>query len=116
MLKQYLISETEKFYFRPHTKEVLSISRKLSALVGFDEETEKRMSFIALLHNHYLIGSPDKYSIIDPRFSSKDEAEKFDTHLKRSAANLANIEMLTDVAKLTALIYENMDGSGKPNG
>lgn len=111
-----LIMEAERFYYRPHTKEVLSICRRLANILGLDEKSETRMSYIALLHNHYLIDSPDKFRTIDPRFEEDDDAEVFNAHFKKSAANLATIDIISDYAKMTSLIYENIDGTGQPNG
>jgi response regulator RpfG family c-di-GMP phosphodiesterase len=112
-----MINGSERFYFKTHTNNLSQVAKKLAIRLNLTEERQKQVIYTSFIANHYLIGLPDKYRLIDPRdLDDQNEKEMFNKHFKESISNLLQIPSIKKYVKYTAMLFENVDGSGQPMG
>lgn len=112
-----MINGAERFYFKPHTSNISQVAKKLAIRLNLNEERQNDLLYTSYIANHYLIGIPDKYRLIDPRdLDDTEEKKMFNKHFKDSIANLLQIPTIRKYVKYSAMLFENMDGSGEPVG
>lgn len=110
-----LIIQSEKFYFRLHTIDLIDICRAASPILGFNEEQQKNLFYATLLHNHYLIGLPDLFRVSNPEELPESQRKAFFAHFVKSYKSIAQLKILEQHIDNAAMIFEHNDGSGNPN-
>jgi putative nucleotidyltransferase with HDIG domain/PAS domain S-box-containing protein len=102
-------------YTRGHSERVRDIAAELGRKMGLDEESLKRLSYAALLHDIGKIGISDvlltKAGPLTP-----EEYLEVKLHPVIGSRIMAEVEMLKEVASIVASHHENYDGSGYPSG
>jgi len=110
-----MIIEAERYYFRPHTLDMVEICRVASTIFEFNEEQQKNLFYATLLHNHYLLGLPDLFRVSLPDELPDSLKKHFFTHFLKSQKNILQITSLEKYINLACMIFEHVDGTGGPN-
>lgn len=110
-----LIISSETFYFRPHTYDLIEICKSASDLFKFNEEQKKNLFYATLLHNHYLVGSPDLFKVSQPDDLPDSIKSHFFNHFTKSYKNIAQYQPLEKYINFASMMFEHIDGSGNPN-
>ncbi len=102
-------------YTRGHSERVRDIATGLGRRMGLGEDSLKRLSYAALLHDIGKIGISD-ILLTKPGPLSPEEYLEVKLHPVIGSRILAEVEMLKEVASIVASHHENYDGSGYPSG
>jgi len=111
------ISQSEKYYFRPHSNDVSQIARYLCNEMNFEPKRTNKVVMASLVHNAYLVGLESKYHIFNPwELGDKEEITKVTNHFRSAFHALKAINPIKDYAILASKVYERADGQGFPDG
>lgn len=111
-----LIIEEEKYYFRPHTFDVIEICKVVGDTFEFSIEQKRNLIYTAFLHNFYLIGLPDLFRVTSPENLTDSFRNAFFNHFVKLSKNLSQLKSIEQYINFATMLFEHNDGSGKPAG
>jgi response regulator RpfG family c-di-GMP phosphodiesterase len=113
----FIVSQSEKWYFTPHTKEVTSIATHLARQMDLSKEKIQAVTLASMIHNIHTIMMPPKLQVIQPFLHIDETLQKeFRAYYYKNFEQLTTVESLGPIAKLSSMTYEKYDGSGLPEG
>ncbi len=108
------IDSEENFYFRKHTPDVVEMCRYLSATLHIEDEKERTLLYVALIHNFYIINLPDYFKLVNPFELNDNDKSLFFDYFNKTKQNLLQIKSISKYVELASMIFENVAGKGEP--
>lgn len=110
-----LIKPAQNLYFKDHTTDVVQMAKALGQRLELSKEEMTEIIFGGLIQSHYLIGLPDSYKVKNIYdLADAKEIAYFFNHFKTSLAYMKKIKVLSRYIEIAAMIFERMDGKGRP--
>jgi len=102
-------------YTNGHAERVAKYAREIARRLGWDEERQKSVYMIGLLHDVGKIGIPD-WIINKPEHLTDEEYAIIKTHPAKGGRILGNISEFPELAIGARWHHERWDGGGYPDG
>jgi len=109
-----VIDAKDKYTFG-HVERVVSYCLLIAEQLGFDEETKKRLSYAAYMHDIGKINISGDILIKNENVTA-EEWEILKTHPQNGVEIIKNVVELEDVVPIILQHHEKYDGTGYPNG
>ncbi len=102
-------------YTKGHSFRVAEYAVAIAKKMGFTQEEQQNIRYVALLHDVGKIGIPDEI-LKKPALHSMDEYEKVKDHTVIGGRILQNLITIENVVEGAMYHHENWDGTGYPEG
>src|SRR5574344_2000145 len=102
-------------YTKGHSVRVARYAQEISRRLGFDEEQQREMYYMGLMHDSGKVAIPD--SILDKQAPLTPEERKIiEKHTTCGAAKLSDFSSMPSIKDIALYHHEKYDGSGYPCG
>ena len=102
-------------YTKGHSVRVAKYAKEISRRLGFDEEQQREMYYMGLMHDSGKVAIPD--SILDKQAPLTPEERKIiEKHTTCGAAMLSDFSSMPSIKDIALYHHEKYDGSGYPCG
>jgi|GEM_PF-6226004 len=111
----FIASNSERWYFTPHTKEVVSLVGHLARQMELSKNDINSVTLAAMIHNNYMVIMPPRLQILQPFLdNSKEELKEYIAYYYSAFEQLTSIDGIGDIGRLACMIWEKYDGTGFP--
>ncbi|SDG29805.1 HDIG domain-containing protein [Thermoanaerobacter thermohydrosulfuricus] len=109
-----IIDNRSRFTYN-HSKGISKLAYEMAKVIGYDEETSRKIKIAGLLHDLGKLAIPN--SILDkPDKLTEEEFMVIKSHTYYTKEILKEIGRIDDIAEWAANHHEKLDGSGYPEG
>lgn len=112
----FLATNSERWYFTPHTKEVVALAGYLARHMELSKDKINTVTLASMLHNAYALVMPPRLQIHQP-FSEAHREElhkEFMAYYYKFYEQLSSIDGIGEIGKIACMIWEKYDGTGFP--